>query len=470
MRASLGALLALTLGLAGCKVGPGYARPPAGTPPVYRGATEAGTDSIGDLKWAEIFKDPVLQALVTEALVNNFDVRVAVARELQARAQLSGAQANQLPNVAGSASTGYSRVPSPYNSSQTATQWQKIFGAQLQYEADLWGRLSRSTEAARANFLASDAARQAVLTTVVANVVSGYLQLLELDMELDITKRTLANRQNSLELTKIRLQGGVASLQDVRQAASLVYTASAALPVTQRLIAQTEDALSVLVGRNPGPITRGLPLLGQLNLPAVPAGVPSQLLARRPDIRQAEATLVASNAEIGVAKALYFPQITITPTASVTSTQISAIPPVPGLPSFVSTGSLGIFSIVGAASQIIFDGGRIRSQVDFATAAKQGSIAAYQGTIVEAIREVSDALYGYRYQRDLVAQQQLLASALNDSVRLANLRYSSGVVSYLEVLQAQTQAFQADIALAQAELAERSAIVQLYKALGGGWQ
>ena len=459
----LAAAVLLAAMLPGCKVGPNYSRPELGVPPTYRG-TDASARSLGDLKWMELFRDPTLQALVTEALVKNFDVRVAVARVLEARAQLAGAAANQTPSITAQAQTNYGRSPSSQPST-TYASWTKALGAQLQYEVDLWGRLSRATESARALFLAQDAARQAVLTTVVSNVVNAYLQLRELDLELDVSRRTLAARRDSLRLTQARLEGGVASLQDVRQAESLVYTAEAQIPDTQRTIEQTENALCVLLGRYPGSIPRGLPLLEQLNLPLAPAGVPSQLIERRPDIRQAEQSLIAANAQIGANLANYLPLVQITGSASSVNTILAGIAPAP-----INYGSLGIFSLVGSAGQLIFDGGRVRSGVDLAKARTEEAVAVYQGTIVQSVREVSDALSNYRQYQTIVAEQQKLTDALRDSVRLANLRYASGAASYLEVLNAESQDYSAELNLARAELAQRTSIVQLYKALGGGWQ
>lgn len=447
--------------LAGCKVGPDYSRPPTNVPATFRGVDAATLQSLGDSKWAAVFADPQLQALIAEALAKNFDVRIAVQHVLEARAQLAGTAANQSPTLGATAQAQFDRSATGLANPPYVDVWEKTFGAQMSYEVDLWGRLARSTEAARAQFLASDAAREAVLTSVISSVASGYLQLLELDLELQITRDTLAVRQDSLRLTQIRLGGGVASLQDVRQAQTLVATALAAVPQTQRQIEQTENALSILLGRYPGPIPRGLPLLAQLNLPDAPIGIPASLLERRPDIRQAEQSLVAANAQIGAAKGLLLPSLQITGSTAVVNTLISGIG---------SLGTAGIFTLLGAANQLIFDGGRVRAGVAFAEAQKDEAVAVYQRTVVQGVREVSDSLADYRYGIQTVRDQQALADAVRDSVRLANLRYGAGVTSYLEVLNAQTQSYDAQINLARAELAERNGVISLYKALGGGWQ
>jgi outer membrane protein, multidrug efflux system len=455
------AAIALACLLSGCKVGPDYVQPPTNVPTAFRGVDAKTAQSLGDLKWAEVFADPQLQSLIAEALVKNFDVRIAVQHVLEARAQLAGAKGNQNPTLGATAQGQYERTLSGVHNPPYFDAWEKSFGVQLSYEVDLWGRLARSTEAARAQFLASEAARQAVLTTIVSSVASGYLQLLELDLELQVTRETLAARQDSLRLTQIRLQGGVASLQDVRQAETLVDGSLAAVPQIQRQIEQTENVLSLLLGRYPGPIPRGLPLLQQLNLPDAPPGIPANLLERRPDIRQAEQSLLAANAQIGTAKGLLLPTFQITGSSAVVNTLLSGIG---------SLGTAGIFALLGAANQLIFDGGRVRSGVAFAEAQKDEAVAVYQRTVVTGVREVSDALADYRFGIQTVRQQQALAAAVRDSLRLANLRYTSGLTSYLEVLNAQTQSYDAEIGLARAELAERNGIISLYKALGGGWQ
>ncbi|MBV8602800.1 MAG: efflux transporter outer membrane subunit [Candidatus Eremiobacteraeota bacterium] len=460
------AAFALVALLAGCQVGPNYARPDTNVPSTYRGASAAGPQSLGDLKWAELIRDPVLQSLLVEALVKNFDVRVAVQRVLEARAQLAAAHAAQFPTLTASGGIGYSRIPPTLsNPNSSYSNWARNLGAQLNYEADLWGQLSRNAQSANAYLLATESGQKAVLTTVVSSVANAYLFLRALDLELQIAKDTLVARQASLRLVQSRLDYGIGTKQDVDQAASLVYTVTSDIPNIERQIEQTENALSILLGRNPGPIPRGLTLVDQFNLPAAPAGVPGTLLERRPDIQAAEQMLVAANAQIGANMANLLPNLTISGVGYGVNTQLGGgtlLTPV--------NSTLGIFSLAATLGQLIFDAGRARAGVALAQSQTQEAVVVYQHTVTQSVREVSDALVDYRQYIDIVAEQKKLTDALHDSVRQANLRFEGGVTSYLEVLNAQTQAYTADINLAQAELAQRNAVVNLYKALGGGWQ
>jgi outer membrane protein, multidrug efflux system len=325
---------------------------------------------------------------------------------------------------------------------------------------DFWGRFRRATEAARATLLASEWGRQAVMTTLVANVAGAYFQLRELDLELEISKRTLVSRQESLGLVKNQEEQGAASMLDVRQAEQLVFTAAAEIPDLERRIEQQENFVSVLLGQNPAPVPRGRPLTAQPLAPVVPAGLPSSLLERRPDIRQAEQQLVASNAQIGVAKAAYFPQISLTATGGYQSTALSSL----------FSGPAAMWTLAGALTQPVFDAGRIRSTVRLAEAQRQEAVLVYQQTIQQAFREVSDALVAYRKTQEFRLQQELLARSAQDAARLADSRYRGGATSYLEVLDSDTRYFAAELGPAQARRDELQALVQLYRALGGGWQ
>jgi multidrug efflux system outer membrane protein len=330
----------------------------------------------------------------------------------------------------------------------------------LFWELDFWGKFRRATEAARANLLATEWGQRAVITSLVSSVASAYYQLRELDLEMEISRQTLATRQESLRLVKVRQQGGVTSMMDVRQSEQLVYFAAASIPDLERRIEQQENFISVLIGKNPGPITRGKPL-GENAIPAtVPVGLPSTLLERRPDIQQAEHLLVAANARIGVAKAAYFPQIALTGTGGYQSTTLANLLSIRG----------GFWNAGAQLVQPIFEGGRIRSGVKLSEAQQQEAALFYKQTIQVAFREVSDSLVAYAKDQEFRQQEELLAQAAEDATRLSNARYTGGAASYLEVLDSDTRYFSARLNLAQAVLNERLAVVQLYSALGGGWQ
>jgi multidrug efflux system outer membrane protein len=330
----------------------------------------------------------------------------------------------------------------------------------LSWELDFWGKYRRATESARASLLATQWGKKAVIWSLISNVASAYFQLLELDAEMEISRRTLASRKESLRLVEIRETGGTVSMLDVRQSEQLVYAATANIPNLERGIEQQENLISILLGENPEPITRGKPLIENRFPPTVPAGLPSSLLERRPDLQSAEQQLVAANAQIGVAKAAYFPDISLTALAGYQSTALTNL----------FTEPAGLWTFGAQLAQPIFTAGKIRSNVKLTEAQQQEAVLFYQQSIQQAFREVSDSLVGYRKDQEYRAQQELLTGAAQDAVRLANLQYSGGVTSYLEVLDSDTRYFNAQIALAQAQLGERLALVQLYNALGGGWQ
>jgi multidrug efflux system outer membrane protein len=467
-------MLLLTLVLAGCAVGPNYKRPTVSVPVTYRNvaATTApnseltkvptattAPESLGDEKWWDVFQDKELQELIRTALQNNYDVRIAAARILEAQAQLGIARADQLPTLG--VGGGISSQQSPKNGpipSFEVTEGQLT--ASAAWNLDFWGRYRRATEAARANLLASEWARKQVIATLVANVAAGYFQLRQLDLQLEISQHTLASRQDSLLLTQTLEQHGIQSLLDVRQAEQLVYTAAAEIPDLERQIAQREDAISILLGNNPGDIPHGLKLTEQPHAPEVPAGLPSSLLARRPDIAQAEQVLIASNAQIGVARAAYFPQISLTGNAGFESSALSNL----------FTGPAGLWNLAGSFTQPIFQGGRLKSNVRLAEAQQQQAVLAYQQTIKGAFRDVSDALVAYRKNREFRIQQEHLVESAQDAARLSEVRFKAGTTDYLEVLTNETNSFSAELGLAQAQGNELTALVQLYQALGGGWK
>ncbi|MGH9784739.1 MAG: efflux transporter outer membrane subunit, partial [Terriglobia bacterium] len=460
-------VLALSVGmllLAGCAVGPNYRRPTVNVPDAYRGldtreAPTTATASLGDQKWSEVFQDEQLQRLIQAALQQNYDARIAAARILQAQALLGVTRADQFPALDAGATATSQRTPSsgPFPKFETSSNQADLA---LSWELDFWGKYRRATEAARANLLANEWARQAVVSTLVADVASSYFRLRELDLELEISQRTLASRQESLRLIQDLADGGLTSLLDVRQAEQLVFTAGARIPDIERQIEQEENFISVLLGNHPAAVPRGRTLTEQPHAPVVPTGLPSALLERRPDIRQAEQQLIAFNAQIGVARAAYFPQVSLTGAGGFRSSALSSL----------FSGPAGLWNLVGGVTQPIFAAGRIRSGVRFAEAQQQEALLLYQQTIQQAFQEVSDALVAYRRNQEVRRQQELLSRSAQDASQLADTRYRAGLTNYLEVLTNETNYFSAELGLAQARVNELNALVQLYRALGGGWQ
>jgi outer membrane protein, multidrug efflux system len=458
------ALSLLMLLAAGCAVGPNYKRPSVDVPGAYRGAVpqaaqQPTAESLGDQKWWELFQDQQLQDLIHTALQQNYDVRIAATRILQARAQVGITRADQLPTISGGVEAVNQRSARSKFFPAFETSSNQV-DLSLAWELDFWGKYRRATESARANLLATQWARQAVISTLVSDVAAAYFQLRELDLELEISRRTLASRRDSLQLTQTLASGGATSMLDVRQAEQLVFTAAETIPDLERRIEQQENFLSTLLGNNPGPITRGTKLTEQPHAPEIPAGLPSSLLERRPDIRQAEAQLIAANAQIGVAKAAYFPQITLTATSGYQSSALTSL----------FTGPAGLWNFGGSLVQPIFTGGRIRSNVKFTEARQQEAALIYQQTIQQAFRGVSDALVEYRKDREFREQQEELAFSAQDAARLSEMRYRGGATSYLEVLTNETNYFAAELGLAQAQLNELLGLVRIYRNLGGGWQ
>jgi outer membrane protein, multidrug efflux system len=458
------ALLSAALLLVGCAMGPNYKRPTVAVPTAYRGALPDSTPqteaaSLGDQKWWDIFQDEQLRTLIRTALQQNYDVRIAASRILEAKAQLGITRADQFPTVSGGAGIADVRTAQSkfLPAFETSTGQVNLSAA---WELDFWGKFRRATEAARANVLASEWARQEVVSTLVANVAGAYFQLRALDLELEISKRTLGSRQESLRLTQVLAKGGATSLLDVRQAEQLVFTAGAEIPALEQQIEQQENFLSILLGQNPGDIPRGQTLTEQRQPPQVPPELPSSLLERRPDIRQAEEQLVAANAEIGVARAAYFPQISLSGSGGFQSSALTNL----------FSGPAGAWSFGASLAQPIFTGGRLRSGVRLAEAQQRTATLFYQQSIQGAFRNVSDALVAYRKTREFRTQQNLLFQSAEDAARLSHMRYTGGATGYLEVLTNETNAFSAELGLAQAQLSELLALVQLYEALGGGWQ
>jgi multidrug efflux system outer membrane protein len=445
-----------------------YQRPDVKTPDTFRGSEAVAppdANSIGDLKWFEVFKDEQLQKLVRTAMAQNYDLRLAVARINAARANLGLARSNQFPQFDVGADLTTTRTSANNGASASGQGGRKrsvgeVFLSLLSFEIDVWGRLRQQTKAARAQLRSSEEDRKTVTTIVVSDVATGYFNLLELDMELDIAKRTLAARQESLRLITARQQGGLATMLEVRQAEGLVYQASQTIPDTERLIEQTENQISLLLGNNPGPIPRGTPLTEQQDLPSVPAGLPSSLLERRPDIRSAEQLLISQNALVSAAKKAYFPTISLTGAFGFQSNSLSNL----------FSGPSSAWTFIPQLTQPIFTAGRLKSNVNFEKAQREYALAQYQQTIQTAFSDVSNALVQYRRVREIRTQQEVLVSSLRDASRLAHLRYEGGVDTLLNALFADTSLFSAELNLAQTKRNELLSLVQLYKALGGGWQ
>ena len=466
MKRTLASLFALLL-LTSCAVGPNYKRPTVQVPPEFRGASvdqPATAESLADLKWFDLFEDDALKQLVTTALQQNFDLRIAAERVLQARAQLGVARSEQFPTLDATGEFAVTRGSSvgsirflPRGTNLDASYTQA--GFTLGWELDVWGRLRRLTEAARAQYLASEEARRGIITTLISDVTTNYFALRQLDLELEIGRETRGIAENSLGLTQLRHDRGAATGLDVHQAEQLLYTATAQIASTERDIGQTENALSLLLGKSPGDVPRGKALEDFKAPPQVPPGLPSALLERRPDIRQAEQTLVAANAQIGAARAQYFPQISLTGLLGGQSRALTDL----------FTGPARNWNFVPGVTLPIFNAGRIRSNVRFTEAQQREALVNYEKTIQNAFREASDALIGYRKTAEQRGQQELLVQALRETGRLSTLRYRGGLESYLQVLDAQRNLFQGELALARLRQAELAAIVQLYRALGGGW-
>ena len=462
-------LLVAVLMTAGCTVGPRYKRPAVAVPESYRvtapeetsqpQATAPQAVPLGEQKWWDVFQDEQPHSLIRTALDQNYDLRIAASRILEAQAQLGITRADQFPTLSGGGAIADTRSPQSKLVPEFETSTGQV-NVSAAWELDFWGKFRRATEAARANLLASEWAHQEVVSTLVANVATAYFQMRALDLQLEISKRALDSRQESLRLTQILANGGATSLLDVRQAEQLVFTASAEVPAFEQQIEQQENFLSILLGQNPGNVPRGQPLTEQRQPPEVPPGLPSALLERRPDIRQAEEQLIAANAEIGVARAAYFPQISLSGASGFQSSALSNL----------FTGPAGAWNFGASLTQPIFTAGRIRSGVRLAEARQQTALLVYQQSVQAAFRNVSDALIAHRKTREFRVQEELLFQSAQDAARLSHMRYTGGVTGYLEVLTNETNAFSAELAVVQARQNELLVLVQLYEALGGGWQ
>jgi multidrug efflux system outer membrane protein len=459
-RSTVGAAALL---MQGCTLAPHYHRPAMDVPPAYRtvqGAVSAtATESLGGEAWWAVFQDPVLQELIRTALRQSFDLQIAATRVLEAQAQLDSTRANQLPALSAGAAVISERQAQTTSLIPAYTVRAGEIDASVVWNLDFWGKYRSQTAAARAQLLGTEWGRRAVVSALIANVAAAYFQLRAIDLQLEISTSTLSSRQESLRLTRVLAEHGSASTLDVRQAEQLVYTTTSTIADLERQRAQQENALSVLVGQNPGDIPRGRPLLEQLNLATVPADLPSELLARRPDIRAAEERLVAANAQIGVARAAFFPSISLTGTGGEESHALNQLFEHPSL----------MWTSAAVLSQPIFQGGALRAGLKLAKAQREEQLLTYRQTIINAFRQVSDSLIALQKGAEYRRQQQLLTEAARDTARLSHVLYDHGGASYLQVLTAETSYFSAQLTLASAQLNERLALVQLYNALGGGW-
>ncbi len=449
--------------IGGCMVGPNYHRPAVQTPAAYRDLSEnpqvqAQAASYADLPWWQVFQDPQLQELIRTALKQNYDLQTATERINAGRAELAVTRSSLFPQVQenGNFSGGKEHnFQTKYNFFTLTTD--------AAFQLDFFGKLRRATEASRAQLLATEDARQTVALTLVSDVASDYFTLLQLDLQLEITRQTVATQQDSVKLTNLRIQHGVATKLDVLQAQQVLDTANAQIPDLERQIGQEENAISILLGNYPQAVPRGRPLVEQPLPPEVPPGVPSSLIERRPDIREAEQNLVAANAEIGVAKAQFFPQISLTGSGGGSFGRSSAF-------SSLMSSQIGIWSYGAQVSQPIFTGGALRGNLRLAESEHQQALIAYRQAIQRAFGDVSDALIAYEKFHQVRLRQEDTVKDLQESVRLSDMRYRGGTTTYLEVLDGQRSLFSAELTLASARGTEYQSLVQLYRALGGGWQ
>ncbi|MGD0512384.1 MAG: efflux transporter outer membrane subunit [Terriglobales bacterium] len=456
------AILAATL-MVGCMVGPNYHKPAVQTPTTYRDLggnqqVQAQAASFADLPWWQVFQDAQLQELIRIALKENYDLQLATERIAAARAQVTITRSSLFPQVQAGGAFAGGKDPT------TQAKYNILaLTADAAFQLDLFGRLRRATQAARAELLSTEDARDVIVLTLVSDVASDYFTLLQLDLELQITRDTVKTQQDSVKLTQLRLDHGVATKLDVLQAQQVLDTANAQLPDIERQIGQQEDAISILLGHYPEGVRRGLPLAQQPFPPEVPPGMPSTLLERRPDIREVEQDLIAANAEIGVAKAAFFPQISLTGSGGGAFGRSALF-------TGLMSSQTGIWSYGAQVTQPIFTGGALSGNLKLAESQHRQELIAYQQVIQLAFRDVSDALIGYQKLHQVRVAQEITVKDLQDSVDTSLMRYRGGITTYLEVLDGQRSLFLAEITLAQARGDEYQSLVQLYKALGGGWQ
>jgi outer membrane protein, multidrug efflux system len=455
----------LLLLFAGCAVGPNYKRPEVPVPAAHRSDTAlpappaaAAALTLGDVKWFDLFKDEKLQELIRVALKDNYDVRIAAQRVLAAQAYVTVEKSALYPSV-----DAVGSVDRQQGVNQAVSN--AFGGGRVYWELDIWGKIRRSAEAARAGYLAQEAVQQAVIQTMVTGVASSYFQLLELDQELSVAKQSLASRQGSLKLVQARQTGGIATQLEVDQALSLVTSAAATIADVERRREQTENYLNTLLSRHPGLVERSKILADQKLVPEVPAGLPSALLERRPDVRLAEQLLVAANARVGVAKSLMFPTISLTGSGGYQNFDIPSLFDAIGKPNPAG----GVYGYGGSLVQPLFNAGGLWANYKASKAQREAAILSYQKSVQNAFRDAADSLIGYQKAKEYRSQREIFVTTLRDQLRLANMRYVGGVSSYLEVLDTERQALDAELSYAQAYLGELNSVIYVYKALGGGW-
>ena len=459
-------LLATGVLVAGCKVGPNYSRPAVNVPGQYYNGVapdlsnqaaqpaQASGSPFGETKWEDVFQDDTLRGLIDEALKNNYDIKIAAARITEAQANVGIVRANQLPSVTGFGGVDYYR-----NALQLNGPTVDSVGLQVNYIVDFWGKYRRMTEAARAQLLATKFAKDVVQTTLISTVASNYYAMREYDSQLSYSQQTLAADQDILKLNTVKFNGGDASLSDVYQAQILVEEAQAQIIASKQAMAQSENQISILLGRNPGPVTRGLALDVQPHLAEIPTGLPSALLERRPDVRQTEANLIAANANVGVAKANFFPQLALTGQFGAASTAIT---------SFLQ-GPATVWSVAAQVTQPLYAGGAITNTYRLAWAQRDEAEQTYKKTILGAFGDVANTLVGYNQSRQYRIKIEEQTKTYKDTSDLAVIRFNNGYASFIEVLVTEQQYFDSELLLASAWNTELTYYVQLYQALGGGW-
>ena len=462
LKTSLAILLVLSV--SACKVGPNYKRPATTVPGQYRGlAPDASQQSqgsaIADTPWASVYQDEILQGLIKEALTNNYDIRIAATRVLQANANVGIVRANQFPTLNGSGSIINERNSLTNLTSDKSPTFDSL-ALSLNYIVDFWGQYRRATESARATLLATQYGQEVVRVSLIDSVATNYFALRQFDDQLQFSRKSVEADNEILKLNEIKFKGGESAITDVYQAQTLLQQAEAQVISTQQAIEQTENNISILLGRNPGPIARGLTITEQPHLPDVPTGLPAALLERRPDVRRAEEILVAANANVGVAKAAFFPQISLTGTFGAQSTALT---------SFLQ-GPATFWAVGGQALQPLYQGGRIRSQYKLAWAQRDEAELTYKQTVQQAFGEVANSLVGYNQSRLYRIKLEQQTQSYKNMADLANVRFQGGVTSFLEVQYYEQQYFLSALSLSQAWFAELQNYAALYQALGGGWQ
>lgn len=457
-------VVALAL-LAGCNVGPKYVRPNAMAPQAFRGpdnapASSDAKSSLGDEEWSKVFAEPELQDLIRKALANNYDVRIAAQHILEQQAQVRITRSQEFPSVTVGGTGLGATVPSNLGVQLPSPLAAGSLSVSASWTPDFWGLYRNQTKAAREQLLAQQWARRAVQMTLVQQVATDYIELRALDRQLEITRDTLKVRQSSVDLTRTLESGGSVPLSDVREAEQLLYTAASQIPQLEEQIQQQENALAFLIGENPQPVSHQDPNALAPPTQDLPVGLPSQLLERRPDIQESEAQLIAANAQIGVARAQFFPNLTISGSGGVGGDSLSSL---------FSTAGKTIYGL-GTLTQPIFEGGKLRGQLELSEATKQELVLNYQKTISGAFRDVSNALIASNKQRANREQQEKLVAAAQDATRLARIRYQGGSTAYLEVLTTDSNLYTAELNLVNAQQSEALSLVQLYSSLGGGWR